>query len=122
MPYFKDNCSLNPSLAAKSEAKIYTIKYWSRIQEHSITNIKGYLAMESRPVVIGMYIYNDFRTLKETNPIYNNTHNTKPKDVGYHALVIIGYDDTKNAFKFINSWGDDWGIDGFGWIDYEFCT
>ena len=33
--------------------------------------------------------------------------------------MIVGYDDTRSAFKVINSWGTDWGIGGYGWIDYE---
>ena len=37
-----------------------------------------------------------------------------------HAMVITGYDDEKNAFKVANSWGTEFGDNGYGWIDYEF--
>ncbi|MEJ0106451.1 MAG: C1 family peptidase [Bacteroidota bacterium] len=37
---------------------------------------------------------------------------------GGHAMVVIGYNDTKNAFKVMNSWGTKWGDNGFAWIDY----
>ncbi len=33
-------------------------------------------------------------------------------------MVVIGYNDTKNAFKVMNSWGTKWGDNGFAWIDY----
>ena len=38
---------------------------------------------------------------------------------GYHAVVIVGYDDQRSAFKIANSWGTEWGIGGYGWIDYD---
>ncbi len=45
---------------------------------------------------------------------------------GRHAMVVVGYDDNmkaKNgdvgAFKLINSWGKNWGDNGFIWISYE---
>jgi hypothetical protein len=37
---------------------------------------------------------------------------------GAHAMVIVAYDDSKGAFKVINSWGKSWGDGGFGWISY----
>jgi len=39
-------------------------------------------------------------------------------DVG-HELVIVGYDDGRQAFKVQNSWGTDWAEGGFGWIAYD---
>lgn len=35
-------------------------------------------------------------------------------------MVVVGYDDSKNAFKLVNSWGQNWSDRGFGWIDYSF--
>jgi len=36
-----------------------------------------------------------------------------------HAMVIVGYDDEKQAFHFVNSWGTAWGEKGFGWLSYR---
>lgn len=47
---------------------------------------------------------------------------------GKHAYVIVGYDDNlvtpdgTGAFKLINSWGTEWGIQGFGYISYKAFT
>lgn len=41
---------------------------------------------------------------------------------GGHTLLLVGYDDAlgaTGAFKFRNSWGGDWGDNGYGWISYE---
>lgn len=50
---------------------------------------------------------------------------------GGHAVVAIGYDDTKvikgakptkGAIRIRNSWGTAWGDDGYGWLPYEYVT
>jgi hypothetical protein len=38
-------------------------------------------------------------------------------DIG-HALLLIGWDDDKGAWLVKNSWGEEWGEKGFGWIKY----
>ncbi|MCB0522390.1 MAG: hypothetical protein KDD27_25825 [Saprospiraceae bacterium] len=38
---------------------------------------------------------------------------------GGHAMLLVGYDDGKNAFKLVNSWSENWGDDGFAWVDYN---
>ncbi len=35
-----------------------------------------------------------------------------------HAILIVGWDDSKQAFLVKNSWGTDWGYDGFCWVKY----
>ncbi|MEI9920294.1 MAG: DUF4384 domain-containing protein [Bacteroidota bacterium] len=40
---------------------------------------------------------------------------------GGHAVCVVGYDDTKfgGAFEVVNTWGKDWGAQGFTWIRYK---
>ncbi len=35
-----------------------------------------------------------------------------------HVVVIIGWDDEKQAWLIKNSWGKDWGEGGYAWIKY----
>src|SRR5205823_6491258 len=37
-----------------------------------------------------------------------------------HAVTVVGYDDNTQRFKFVNSWGIDWGEDGYGYLTYAF--
>ncbi len=38
-------------------------------------------------------------------------------DVG-HVVLLIGWDDDKQAWLIKNSWGEEWGEKGFAWIKY----
>ena len=38
--------------------------------------------------------------------------------VNNHAVVIVGWDDVKGAWRIKNSWGNDWGEKGFAWVKY----
>lgn len=42
--------------------------------------------------------------------------------VWQHGIYLIGYNDEKKEFKFINSWGLDWGFSGYGYLPYEYVT
>jgi hypothetical protein len=37
---------------------------------------------------------------------------------GTHVVLIIGWDDEKGAWLVKNSYGENWGDNGFGWIKY----
>ncbi len=39
-----------------------------------------------------------------------------------HSVIIVGWDDTKSAWLIKNSWGTDWGEDGYMWIKYRSCN
>lgn len=44
--------------------------------------------------------------------------NGNSKDTINHAVLLIGFDDEKKAWLIKNSWGEDWGEKGFGWVRY----
>lgn len=35
-----------------------------------------------------------------------------------HGIVIVGWDETKSAWRIKNSWGTGWGDKGFAWVGY----
>lgn len=69
-----------------------------------------------KPVVIGMNV---------TNSIFNvgsdgmwNPRLDEPF-VGGHAMCVIGYDNVKKRFEIINSWGAQWGSNGYFTVSYS---
>lgn len=72
---------------------------------------------EKKPVVIGMICPNSFF---KARGVWNPTEEAL-ESYGGHALCVVGYDDDQNggAFEIQNSWGKDWGNEGYIWIKYS---
>jgi C1A family cysteine protease len=113
-PYYPYNYTNKPDDGSKINAAHYKSSSWKYLQK-TTENFKNVLAF-SQVFVISIPIYPDFDNLSEDNPIYNNWSGISR---GIAAVCVVGYDDSKQAFKFVNSWGTDWGINGYGWIAYN---
>ena len=44
------------------------------------------------------------------------------KMIGGHAVMCVGYDDKKESFIILNSWGTNWGDNGYFYMPYKFIT
>lgn len=42
--------------------------------------------------------------------------------VWMHGIYLVGWDDATRNFKFINSWGTEWGQQGYGYLPYDYVT
>lgn len=115
LPYNQNDSSSQPSITALTQALKFRASSWQYLDK-SIESLKTVLA-SGKVVIFVTASYHDLYALSKDNPIFDTTDGNK---YGYHALCMVGYDDNKHAFKFINSWGDDWGIDGYGWYSYDF--
>ena len=107
----------NWSTEALQEAALLNITNWWEIPCHSpagIHSIKAVLALQERPVFFHTYL--DYQFLYYTS---GEIWNYSGPPVGAHAMCIVGYDDSKQAFKVRNSWSADWGEAGYVWIYYN---
>ena len=73
--------------------------------------------IQRRPVAVGMAVRRNFFLLQNARYWHPDLGDTT--HAGGHALVVVGYDDKKQAFQLMNSWGKEWGTGGFIWIKYE---
>ncbi len=76
----------------------------------------------NQPIVIALCLSADFGndTFDDNEEFVYKKFDTEDTDTGCHAMLVVGYDDEKNAFKLINSWGSAWANDGYIWISYDF--
>jgi hypothetical protein len=116
-PYIETQCSKRPAEEIIVSAKKNKINSWQMIERGGIEIIKGEL-YKKNPVIVGMDFPNSFYEIRGPH-IFSDT---RSRSVGGHAMVIVGYDDKKSAFKIINSWGQNWGEGGFGWVNYFAMT
>lgn len=125
-PYVQmGDCSQSPPGSWASDAADNKLVNYRKIADQSnpasmtVQNFKAYLS-EGRPVAIGARLGDRFMKWKSDAVIDFDTYNNPGMQHAYHAMVLAGYDDSKSAFKVINSWGTGWGSLGYIWIDYDF--
>jgi hypothetical protein len=80
--------------------------------DRNLVKLKIY---QKKPLVFGFSI--DYNYMFATDGFIWTTRNYNG---GPHAMVVIGYDDSKNAYLCLNSWGTNWGTQGKIWVDYSF--
>lgn len=81
----------------------------------SVASIKDALCKYG-PIAASLVSTQNFQDY--TNGVFYETASNYASPSSNHAVLIVGWDDDKNAWLIKNSWGTDWGEDGYGWIDY----
>lgn len=115
MPYNWRDYTTQPTSEQRGKAYPHRAVDYREIEPGDIDSIK-YVLSQNDGVVISIPIYPDLDNLSESNPIYDSMSGNQR---GNHAVCLVGYDDTMQAFRFINSWGTEWGLDGYGYIAYS---
>jgi len=117
-PYISDNSGDQSCSNACSDidSRLYKISSYSKVCNILsiwwLGNVKK--ALLDGPVLAMMVVYEDFLYYK--SGIYNYTLGKK---IGNHAVALIGYDDSEQAFIAKNSWDTSWGEQGFFRISYH---
>ena len=125
-PYNDQDCERAPSSSDIQEGRQNTIHGFTRltqgdnINKISVRAVKEHLAKDA-PVVIGMMVGQSFMQNMRGRELWQPEGlDASQVGMGGHAMTVIGYDDRKfgGAFQIMNSWGEDWGDNGIGWVRY----
>lgn len=116
--YLVENFTVTPPASAEQDAPKYRISEYHRVT--SLLNLKATLA-HGQPVAMGIVIYESF----ESDGVAKDGRVPLPnpeieKMLGGHAVLAVGYDDSKELVTVRNSWGDGWGDKGYFYLPYEF--
>ena len=103
-----------PTAVEMSHASRWRIKGWSWVDAHDLSAVKGQLAY-GRPVIFAMPVGPKFSAHRGDSVL--SVLDTGPGLDG-HAMVLVGYDDAREAFRLQNSHGRGWGDNGYAWIGY----
>jgi len=125
-PYDDQDCSRMPGSSDIQVGKQNVIHGFTRltsgddINRISIRAVKEHLSKDA-PVVIGMMVGQSFMQPMKGQDLWQpQGMDASQMGMGGHAMCVIGYDDSKygGAFQIMNSWGQDWGNNGIGWVRY----
>lgn len=120
MPYHNYRWKRKPAKWQFAEAQEFRIDIFLRLEKsYLVKNIKAQLATGTPVIVATAYDKTYYNAgFGKKNGYYLWEVLSKAEEEMGHAVLIMGYNDSLQAFKFMNSWGTGWGNRGYGWISY----
>lgn len=117
-PYDVDRFTTEPDNVAYFDALRRRAIQYLRL-EQGRTQMETCLAA-GFPVVFGFTVYESFESdgVARTGVVSMPGRHDRP--VGGHAVLLVGYDRDAQTFIVRNSWGTDWGQDGYFTLPYEY--
>lgn len=77
---------------------------------------------QRHPVIFGFLVYESFETPEVARTGIQPLPTANEQCLGGHAVLAVGFDDSKQAFLIRNSWGQEWGQSGYFWMPYQYIT
>ena len=108
-------CGRTPTAAELQRAAAFRIPGWAAVPSHDVTASKSQIA-SGRVVIFSMGVGPAFAA--HSGPSVFDTLETGP-DIYGHAMVALGFDDERQAFRIQNSVGTGWGDNGQAWLSYH---
>ncbi len=93
---------------------------YSRVLQ-DLTQMRGCLAA-GYPFVFGFTVYESFESQEVAKTGVVPMPAPSETVLGGHAVLAVGYDDSAQTFTVRNSWGTDWGQEGYFTMPYAYLT
>ncbi len=107
-------------------AGVETVRHYKITEKHKLNSLDDFKAALQNfgPVILGIFIYRSGFLLEDINLRSGVIPDPEPHEqaVGGHAVCAVGYDDKTGLVKFRNSWGENWGDNGYGYISYNYLS
>jgi C1A family cysteine protease len=118
-PYDPQKFADKPSDSAFVAAELCkALKYQKLVGVHS--QIGNALYVNQRPIAFGVVVYESF----EDDVVVASGNVPMPgpgeQQIGGHAIMLVGYDDSRQVYTFRNSWGTGYGKAGYGTLPYAY--
>lgn len=124
-PYVDDNKAFKtkpPKQAFDAAASDLALSYKRLSRDKNLTQMRACIGVDGKPFAFGFSVYESF----ESDAVASSGVVPMPQQneqlLGGHAVLAVGYDDSKQLMKVRNSWGTDWGQKGHFWLPYAFFT
>lgn len=120
---YNENCyTQEPSRQAYEDAATRKLALAMNVNR-TIVDIKSAIS-EGYPVAVSFSLMESFFQASDgyiPMPTSEEIEQDKADNKhSHHAMVIVGYDDKMRHFILRNSWGTNWGQDGYCYVPYEY--
>lgn len=119
-PYNINKFMVKPTPTCYDTASRHTAVSYYQVSQN-LNQMKGCLA-EGYPFAFGMIVYDSFEgdIVASTGVVQLPTPGEQ--QVGGHAVLVVGYDDSQQRFIVRNSWGSNWGMSGYFTLPYGYIV
>ncbi len=108
------------SLAKEYQAITYFRLDKSDVKRDDLLFILKNVLFKEIPFVFGFSVYTSIHSKNVSKTGYIPFPRKGEKMEGGHAVMAIGYDDTRRVFIIKNSWSKEWGDNGYGYLPYDY--
>lgn len=119
-PYKIETFAEKPNDSAYKEALDHQVLTADHVDQ-TMNSMKSCLVL-GFPIALGIEIYQSFESAKTTKTGLVPMPKKNEKFLGNHAVLCVGYDDTKQVWIMRNSWGATWGDHGNFYLPYKYLT
>lgn len=121
-PYNAAFCApdMSQNLTLRSKASLSKIPGYTRFPKQSFSSMAPFkeALQDGHPVIINVKVPKSWDGRQSTE-IHRKLADNGLMPGSYHAMVMVGFDEDLQAVKLMNSWGQQWGDNGFIWVDYK---
>ncbi|GAC1310959.1 MAG: C1 family peptidase [Mucilaginibacter sp.] len=120
-PYDPNRLFTKPTDACYQAALSNLVEQYISLDNTDINQLKSCLSA-GNPFVFGFTVYQNFESATVAQTGILPMPAPDESAIGGHAVLAVGYDDSKNAFIVRNSWGTEWGLAGYFYMPYAYIT
>jgi C1A family cysteine protease len=117
-PYDITKFSEKPPEQAYADAAQHKAILYQRLTQ-TLNQLKGCLA-SGYPFVFGFVVYESFESQQVASSGQAQMPQAGEKQLGGHAVLAVGYDESEQRFTVRNSWGPGWGMQGYFTLPYPY--
>ena len=117
-PYNISKFRKRPPCECYTEAVKHTAIEYRRVSQ-TLNDLQACLA-SGYPFVFGIAVYDSFESNQVAHTGIVPMPSRDEQMLGGHCILAVGYQNSTRQFIIQNSWGTDWGINGYCLIPYDY--
>jgi len=118
-PYVIARFRKKPTAACFRQAKQHQLLSYHRLD--TLADMRSCLA-DGFPFVFGFTVFTAFESARVEKSGVLNMPGRREVDLGGHAVLAVGYDDSQQRVLVRNSWGARWGLRGYFTMPYAYVS